>query len=223
MRFLLRLLLLLVLSSYLLRHYGFFLRENLWHMHSAGNGELLNRLPGITKDHPQDGSAQATLPPGVLPRHDLTPGATDPRVTQGNIRNTICRRGYPATVRPPFEYTNAMKHLLMRIYGEGAAFTITNLITLYLWNWAAVRTARPISGRNLGTYSQGRVRRMRSKTTCTIKSVLARCRYLRHNEKSPPIGMRSTQEFTSGRHGSGGKGINSEVVYVSSKASHCDQ
>ena len=91
MRFLLRLLLLLVLSSYLLRHYGFFLGENLWHMHSAEHGELLNRLPGITKDHPQDGSAQANLPPGVLPRHDLTPGAMDPRVTQSNIRNTICR------------------------------------------------------------------------------------------------------------------------------------
>ena len=53
MRFLLRLLLLLVLSSYLLRHYGFFLRENLWHVHSAGNGELLNRLPGITKIIPK--------------------------------------------------------------------------------------------------------------------------------------------------------------------------
>jgi hypothetical protein len=86
MRFLLRLLLLLVLSSFLLRHYGFFLRENLWHMHSAGNGELLNRLPGITKDHPQGGLAEANLPPGVLPRHDLTPGAMDPRVTQSNIR-----------------------------------------------------------------------------------------------------------------------------------------
>jgi hypothetical protein len=49
MRFLLRLLLLLVLSSYLLRHYGFFLGENLRHMHSAEYGELLNRLPGITK------------------------------------------------------------------------------------------------------------------------------------------------------------------------------
>ena len=74
-------------------------------MHSAEHGELLNRLPGITKDHPQDGSVQVTLPPGVLPRHELTPGAIDPRVTQRNIRNTICRRGYTATVRPPFEYT----------------------------------------------------------------------------------------------------------------------
>jgi len=135
MRFLLRLVLLLVLSSYLLRHSGFFLGENLWHMHSAGNGELLNRLPGITKDHPQDGSAQATLPPGVLPRHDLTPGATDPRVTQGNIRNTICRRGSTATVRPPFEYTNAMKHLLMRVYGVRGSihdYELDHLIPLEL-------------------------------------------------------------------------------------------
>ena len=61
MRFLLRLLLLLVLSSYLLSHYGF-LRDSLWHMHLAGHGQLLNRLPGITKDHPQDGPVQATLP-----------------------------------------------------------------------------------------------------------------------------------------------------------------
>ncbi len=117
MRFLLRLLLLLVLSSFLLRHYGSFLAENLWHMYSAGNGELLNRLAGIPQDHPQNGSAQTDLPPGVLPRHDLTPGATDSRVTQSNIRSTFCRSGYTTTVRPPFEYTNAMKHQLMRVYG----------------------------------------------------------------------------------------------------------
>jgi len=116
MRFLLRLLLLLVLSSYLLSDYGFYLRENLWHMHSAGQGELLDRITGITENHPQDGSELANLPRGVLPRHDLTPGAINPSVTQSNIKNTICRPGYTATVRPPFEYTNAMKHHLMRAY-----------------------------------------------------------------------------------------------------------
>jgi len=36
---------------------------------------------------------------------------------KSNIRNTICRPGYTATVRPPFEYTNAIKRQLMRIYG----------------------------------------------------------------------------------------------------------
>ena len=135
MRFLLRLLLLLVLSSFLFRHYGFFLGKNLWHMYSAGNGELLNRLPGITKDHPQGGLAEANLPPGVLPRHDLAPGAMDPRVTQSNIRDTICRRGYTATVRPPFEYTNAMKHHLMRVYGARGSihdYELDHLVPLEL-------------------------------------------------------------------------------------------
>ena len=79
----------------------------------GGNAELLTG----TKDHPQSGSERENLPPGVLPRHDVTPGATNPRVTQSNIRNTICRPGYTASVRPPFEYTNAMKHQLMRVYG----------------------------------------------------------------------------------------------------------
>ena len=135
MRFLLRLLLLLLLSSYLLSHYGFYLRENLWHMDSAGNGELLNRFTGITEDRPQDGSGQANSRPGALPRHDLTPGAVNPRITQSNIRDTICRPGYTATVRPPFEYTNAMKHHLMRAYGVSGSihdYELDHLIPLEL-------------------------------------------------------------------------------------------
>ena len=34
------------------------------------------------------------------PHADLTPGAIDPRVTQDNIHETICVRGYTRTVRP---------------------------------------------------------------------------------------------------------------------------
>jgi hypothetical protein len=71
----------------------------------------------------------------VLPRHDLTPGAIDPRVTQGNIAKTICRRGYTASVRPPFEYTNAMKHRLMRVYGVTGSihnYELDHLIPLEL-------------------------------------------------------------------------------------------
>ena len=136
MRFLLRLLLLLALGSYLLSHYGSFIRANLWRVHQGDNGEIVSRvLPGITVDHSQGRPAQASLPPGVLPRHDLTPGAIDPRVTQRNIGNTICRRGYTATVRPPFEYTNAMKHRLMRIYGVRGSihdYELDHLIPLEL-------------------------------------------------------------------------------------------
>jgi hypothetical protein len=118
-----------------LRHHEFFIRENLWRVHTADNGALLNRPPGISQDHSQGRPAQANLPPAVLPRHEMTPGAIDPRVTQRNIRNTICRRGYTASVRPPLEYTNTMKHRLMRVYGVTGSihdYELDHLIPLEL-------------------------------------------------------------------------------------------
>jgi hypothetical protein len=47
-----------------------------------------------------------------------TPGVLNPDVTQGNIRATICRHGWTATIRPPTDYTNALKRKQMRQYGE---------------------------------------------------------------------------------------------------------
>jgi hypothetical protein len=47
-----------------------------------------------------------------------TPGALNPDVTQANIRSTICRRGWTATIRPPVSYTNALKRKQMAQYGE---------------------------------------------------------------------------------------------------------
>ena len=47
-----------------------------------------------------------------------TPGVLNPDVTQANIRSTICRRGWTATIRPPVSYTNALKLKQMRQYGE---------------------------------------------------------------------------------------------------------
>jgi len=133
MRLLRRLLLLLVLGSYLLSRYGFFLRENLWYAYSAQKREFQYRPPMIATNQSQ--SVHADLPPGVLPRHELTPGAIDPRVTQSNIGSTICRRGYTKSVRPPFEYTNAMKHRLMRLYGVSGSihdYELDHLIPLEL-------------------------------------------------------------------------------------------
>jgi hypothetical protein len=94
-----------------------------------GRREFLHHVPN------QSQSAHAELPPGVLPRHQLTPSAIDPRVTQSNIRNTICRRGYTRSVRPPFEYTNAMKHRIMRICGAKGSihdYELDHLIPLEL-------------------------------------------------------------------------------------------
>jgi ABC-type amino acid transport substrate-binding protein len=45
------------------------------------------------------------------------PGAADPRVTQANIKETVCRVGYTATVRPPVSYTGSLKLRLMKAHG----------------------------------------------------------------------------------------------------------
>jgi Excalibur calcium-binding domain len=52
-----------------------------------------------------------------LQDNKCTPGATDPRVTQSNIRSTICKTGYTDTVRPSTSYTNDLKGWQMALYG----------------------------------------------------------------------------------------------------------
>ena len=47
-----------------------------------------------------------------------TPGVLNLDVTQANIRSTIYRHGWTATIRPPVEYTNDLKRKQMRQYGE---------------------------------------------------------------------------------------------------------
>jgi hypothetical protein len=43
----------------------------------------------------------------------------NPDVTQANIGSTICKRGWTKTIRPPTDYTNALKVKQMREYGVG--------------------------------------------------------------------------------------------------------
>jgi hypothetical protein len=52
-----------------------------------------------------------------LPDSACTPGAIDPRVTQDNLSETICKKGYTATVRPPVSYTNKLKVEQIAAYG----------------------------------------------------------------------------------------------------------
>lgn len=54
---------------------------------------------------------------GQLPDPVCTPGATDPRVTQANIGQTICVSGYTATVRPPVSVTSTEKAVSQKQYG----------------------------------------------------------------------------------------------------------
>lgn len=46
---------------------------------------------------------------GDLPSPDLTPGVTNPEVTQESVDNTICVKGWTKTIRPPASYTNKLK------------------------------------------------------------------------------------------------------------------
>ena len=45
----------------------------------------------------------------ILPISTITPGATNPDVTQANIHSTICVSGYTAKIRPSDSYTTSLK------------------------------------------------------------------------------------------------------------------
>ena len=57
-------------------------------------------------------------PPAVLADPVRTPGVLNPDVTQANIKQTICVPGWTRTVRPPVDYTNALKAKQMHAYHE---------------------------------------------------------------------------------------------------------
>lgn len=52
-----------------------------------------------------------------LPDSRLTPGATNPDITQSNIDSTVCRTGFTKTIRPPASYTNKLKKAQIVEYG----------------------------------------------------------------------------------------------------------
>jgi hypothetical protein len=71
----------------------------------------------------------------VLASATLTPGVLNASVTQSTIRSTICRRGWTTTIRPPTEYTSALKLRQMGAYGETGpptAYQEDHLISLEL-------------------------------------------------------------------------------------------
>jgi hypothetical protein len=56
-------------------------------------------------------------PTDLYPDAQLTPGVTNPDVTQANISETVCRSGWTATARPPASYTNNLKKEGITQYG----------------------------------------------------------------------------------------------------------
>jgi len=72
---------------------------------------------------------------GVVADPVRTPGVLNADVTQATVASTICSRGWTRTIRPPVEYTNALKRKQMREYGERgppSAYQEDHLISLEL-------------------------------------------------------------------------------------------
>ena len=78
---------------------------------------------------------QRATAPIVVADPVRTPGVLNPDVTQATIGTTICVQGCTRTVRPPTDYTNALKLRQMRAYGEigsPSAYQEDHLISLEL-------------------------------------------------------------------------------------------
>jgi hypothetical protein len=72
-----------------------------------------------TDTSPQTTTATATTAPTIdaaLPSRALTPGVTNPNVTQADIHTTICVSGWTTTVRPSVSYTDNLKRQQMIAY-----------------------------------------------------------------------------------------------------------
>ncbi len=81
---------------------------------TAAIGSTRHNLGGVER---AEGRYSVVFPlEEARPKRSLTPGVANPAVTQANIRETICRRGYTKTIRPPRNYTERLKRRQVREY-----------------------------------------------------------------------------------------------------------
>jgi hypothetical protein len=98
----------------------------------AGSGAPLQASLSTSTVYPSTCHARDN---NELPDPSCTPGATNPDVTQANIKSTICKSGWTATVRPPVSYTDKIKKEAIAAYGDyaGAAmgsYELDHLVSL---------------------------------------------------------------------------------------------
>jgi hypothetical protein len=95
---------------------------------------------------------------GDLPDPDCTPGVTNPNITQANIKDNICKKGWSGvnpytgkketgtdSLRPPSSYTDKLARIQMKEYGYRRprnAYEEDHLISLQLGG-------NPVDPRNL--------------------------------------------------------------------------
>jgi len=79
--------------------------------------------------HASPAQSNRVGPADIYPDPLRTPGATNPRVTQQNIRDNICNSYWSTkSIRPPAEYTSKLKKKQLREYGDIVHQTRAQLI-----------------------------------------------------------------------------------------------
>jgi hypothetical protein len=111
-----------------------------------------------------------------LPDPVLTPGAINPNVTQANIQQTVCVKGYTKTIRPPAHFTNKLKKRQIREYGYADRnpkhYEEDHLIALSIAQRARVNTRLPVSSsRTTGTVWVGAILKRGLKSNSPIAAV----------------------------------------------------
>ena len=69
---------------------------------------------------------------GELPNPQQTPGALNPAVTQANIHETICHKGYSASIRSPLAFTSKLKREQIGPSGNMRDYEEDDLVSLAL-------------------------------------------------------------------------------------------
>ena len=86
---------------------------------------------------------------GRLPDPRCTPGATDPRVTQTTIGQTICAKGWTTAIRPPASQTSHAKYQVAEPAYSVPAATVAeldHLVPLELGGSSDIRNLWPEAG-----------------------------------------------------------------------------
>jgi hypothetical protein len=104
---------------------------------TATAGPVLRTVPAGPLPAPSYPSRCTPRDGGQLPDLACTPGALNPEVTQANIGSTICRSGFSASIRPNVGYTNKIKKMAIRAYGDYAGssphgYELDHLVSLEL-------------------------------------------------------------------------------------------
>jgi hypothetical protein len=120
---------------------------SLGHNQSAATSTTVTSVPVVTSSPTPANTVQPPVPTpasdhtvrngyAVIPRHDLTPGATDGRVTQASIGETICTNDWVAKNMPPPGYMTPTKTKQIAVYGYSTYaiedFDLDHLVPLEL-------------------------------------------------------------------------------------------